>query len=99
VRLRFGGHCTASLMISGIVKRSLCNDDSGMPCISLRCTDICREKFKSGLADQKLIAVTPTSRRSSRVRPQIFWARWVAQRIRATGFELGDVSMGPIDNK
>jgi len=34
VRLRFGGHCTASLLISGIVKRSLRNDDSGMPRIS-----------------------------------------------------------------
>src|SRR5450759_4503020 len=46
-------------------------DRAWVPCISLRCTDTCREKFKSGLADQKLIAVTPTSRRSSRVRPQI----------------------------
>jgi hypothetical protein len=30
VRLRFGGDCTASLLISGIVKRSLRNGDSGM---------------------------------------------------------------------
>jgi hypothetical protein len=34
VRLRFSGHCTASLLISGIVRRSLSNDDSGMPRIS-----------------------------------------------------------------
>jgi hypothetical protein len=29
VRLRFGGHCTASLLISSIVKRSLRDDNSG----------------------------------------------------------------------
>ena len=46
----------------------------------------------SSVADQNLIAVTPTSRRSSRVRPQILGPRWVGERIRATGFELGDVS-------
>jgi hypothetical protein len=29
VRLRFGGHCTVILLISGIVERSFSNDDSG----------------------------------------------------------------------
>jgi hypothetical protein len=56
---------------NGSTAKTLRAEVDRLPCISLRCTDTCREKFKSGLADQKLIAVTPTSRRSNRVRPQI----------------------------
>ena len=76
VRLRFGGHCTASLLISGIVKRSFRNADSGMPRISLRCTE-----QRSGHGPQVEVAKqthshTPAHDGDAEITQDLFLTKW-----------------------
>ena len=76
MRLRFGGHCTASLLISGIVKRSFRNADSGMPRISLRCTE-----QRSGHGPQVEVAKqthshTPAHDGDAEITQDLFLTKW-----------------------
>ena len=76
MRLRFGGHCTASLLISGIVKRSFRNADSGMPRISLRCTE-----QRSGHGPQVEVAKqthshTPVHDGDAEITQDLFLTKW-----------------------
>ena len=76
MRLRFGGPCTASLLISGIVKRSFRNADSGMPRFSLRCTE-----QRSGHGPQVEVAKqthshTPAHDGDAEITQDLFLTKW-----------------------